>query len=178
MLWCNQPIVDIYLYMLPLHDWCLSFCLQYASDNSKYHPHPHLGFHMTQRMMYLMMGCLCFGVLLILINIYQLRSINAGLAVGDPEFGSSSRPIVWINGKNVRNLYWSWTLQRLLVCWTQRGFAFVEQINCLKNPHCVFLFVPAINMSLLYVHDYLKLCIDSPIHISLMKVCLIFLCNF
>lgn len=104
MLWCNQPIVDIYLYMLPLHDWCLSFCLQYASDNSKYHPHPHLGFHMTQRMMYLMMGCLCFGVLLILINIYQLRSINAGLAVGDPEFGSSSRPIVWINGKNVRNL--------------------------------------------------------------------------
>lgn len=128
MLWCNQPIVDIYSYMLCLHDWCLSFCLQYASDNSKYHPHPHLGFHMTQRMMYLMMGCLCFGVLLILINIYQLRSINTGLAVGDPEFGSSSRPIVWINGKNVRNLYLSWTLRCFLVCWTQRGFAVVEQI--------------------------------------------------
>jgi len=60
---------------------------------------------MTQRMMYLMMGCLCFGVLLILINIYQLSSINAGLTVGDPEFGSSRRPIVWINGKNVRILY-------------------------------------------------------------------------
>ena len=57
-----------------------------------------------QRMMYLMVGCLCFGVLLILLNIYQLRSLNAGMTVGDPEFGSSRRPIVWINGKNVRML--------------------------------------------------------------------------
>lgn len=59
---------------------------------------------MPVRVMYLMVGCLCFGVLLILLNIYQLRSLNAGMTVGDPEFGSSRRPIVWINGKNVRML--------------------------------------------------------------------------
>ena len=58
---------------------------------------------MSHRMMQLMVGCLCFGVLLILINIYQLRSINAGQTVGDPEFGSSRRPVVWVNAKNVRN---------------------------------------------------------------------------
>ena len=52
--------------------------------------------------MQLMIGCLCFGVLLILVNIYQLRSLNVGLSVGDPEFGSSSRPTVWMNAKNVR----------------------------------------------------------------------------
>lgn len=55
--------------------------------------------------MYLMVGCLCFGVLLIFVNIYQLRSLNAGMTVGDPDFGSSRRPIVWINGKNV-SIYW------------------------------------------------------------------------
>jgi len=49
-----------------------------------------------------MVACLCFGVILILVNIYQLRSLNVGQSVGDPEFGSSSRPIVWMNAKNVR----------------------------------------------------------------------------
>ncbi|XP_015751228.1 PREDICTED: tubulin polyglutamylase TTLL6-like, partial [Acropora digitifera] len=78
---------------------------KHSVDNSKYHPHPHLGFQMPWKMMYLMVGCLCFGVLLILLNLYQLHSLSAGMTVGDPEFGSTQRPIVWIYGKNLRSGY-------------------------------------------------------------------------
>ena len=77
---------------------------QYASDNSKYYPHPHHGVQISHRMVQLMLGCLCFGVLLILVNIYQLHSITTGQTVGDPEFGSSRRPVVWMNARNVRIL--------------------------------------------------------------------------
>lgn len=95
---------------------------KYASDNSKYHPHPHLGILVPQRMMYLMVGCLCFGVLLILLNIYQLRSLNAGMTVGDPEFGSSRRPIVWINGKNLRMGY----LNHVMAVFSRIGYTRTE----------------------------------------------------
>ncbi|KAK2553783.1 putative tubulin polyglutamylase ttll-15 [Acropora cervicornis] len=67
---------------------------KHSVDNSKYHPHPHLGFQMPWKMMYLMVGCLCFGVLLILLNLYQLHSLSAGMTVGDPEFGKTQRPIL------------------------------------------------------------------------------------
>ncbi|XP_067028366.1 probable tubulin polyglutamylase ttll-15 isoform X2 [Acropora muricata] len=78
---------------------------KHSVDNSKYYPHPHLGFQMPWKMMYLMVGCLCFGVLLILLNLYQLHSLSAGMTVGDPEFGRTQRPIVWIYGKNLRSGY-------------------------------------------------------------------------
>ena len=88
---------------------------QYASDNSKYYPHPHHGVQISHRMVQLMLGCLCFGVLLILVNIYQLHSITTGQTVGDPEFGSSRRPVVWMNARNVRILViFKWVKQLLV----------------------------------------------------------------
>lgn len=95
---------------------------KYASDNSKYYPHPHLGVQMPLRMMYLIAGCLCFGVLLILLNIYQLRSLKADMTVGDPEFGSSSRPIVWINAKNLRSGY----LNHVMAVFSRTGYVRTE----------------------------------------------------
>ncbi|KAJ7384746.1 Tubulin-tyrosine ligase [Desmophyllum pertusum] len=98
---------------------------KYASDKSKYQPHPHLGFQVSHRMMQLMVGCLCFGVLLILINIYQLRSLNAGLTVGDPDFGSSTRPVVWMNGKNLRSGY----LKHVIAVFSRVGYTRTEMRN-------------------------------------------------
>lgn len=95
---------------------------KHASDNSKYYPHPHLGVQVSRRMMQLMVGCLCFGVVLILVNIYQLRSLNGGLSVGDPEFGTSSRPIVWMNAKNLRSGY----LKHVMAVFSRIGYTRTE----------------------------------------------------
>ena len=62
---------------------------------------------MQFQVMHVMVACLVFGVLLLLINVYQLRNLNAGffgdggVVEGDPDFGSSRRPVVWIFAKNV-----------------------------------------------------------------------------
>ena len=95
--------IQIYIQLLSTMPSILSD-LQYASENSKIHPPPNHGITLGSQphFMYLMVGCLCFGILLMLLNVYQLSSMNAGLAVGDPEFGTSRRPIVWMNAKNVR----------------------------------------------------------------------------
>ena len=97
-------------------------------------------------MMYLMVGCLCFGVLLILINIYQLRSLNADMTVGDPDFGSSRRPIVWINGKkvgivlnNIPSLYLTYVSLIKTLSISVTGYdIFTEYLvlNCFQSHSC------------------------------------------
>ncbi|RMX60861.1 probable tubulin polyglutamylase ttll-15 [Pocillopora verrucosa] len=95
---------------------------KYASDNSKYYPHPHHGVQISHRMVQLMLGCLCFGVLLILVNIYQLHSITTGQTVGDPEFGSSRRPVVWMNARNLKSGY----LKHVMAVFSRIGYTRTE----------------------------------------------------
>ena len=55
----------------------------------------------------IMAAILAFGVLLLLVNVYQLRSLSAshygdgGVVEGDPDYGTSRRPVVWILAKQV-----------------------------------------------------------------------------
>ena len=75
--------------------------MQYASDLPYKYSHPHHpsppAVQVSLRLVQTMMAFLVFGVLLLFVNVYQLRSINSNVGVD----GNARRRVAWLNAANV-----------------------------------------------------------------------------